>query len=178
MYMKFFRQKRHSIDVALSAVAIGVIVFYSICGNSCSYLKGSILGLELQYIGIAFMAALIFLNLLKEDFFILVFLSGGLGVEAFLVGFQIVNATYCPYCLVFGLILLLQFALNFDRKRKWFVVSSMLIAFILFALLFKGTAHPTYATTMATDNPSKFLSLKANCSILTTLRQASATSAS
>jgi uncharacterized membrane protein len=171
MYMESFRQRRYLIDIALSAVAVGVIVFYSICGNSCSYLKGSILGVELQYVGIAYMAALIFLNLLKKDFFILVFLSAGLGIEAFLVGFQIVNAKYCPYCLIFGLIVIVQFVLNFDRKRRWFVVSSMIIAMILFAMLFKGTAFPTYVM-------KSFFHSKANCFSLTSLRHASTTSAS
>jgi hypothetical protein len=204
MYMESVRQRRYLINVALSAVAVGVIVFYSICGNSCSYLKGSIMGVELQYVGIAYMAALIFLNLLRKDFFILVFLSAGLGVEAFLVGFQIVYAKYCPYCLIFGSIVLAQFVLNFDRKRRWSVVSSMIIAIMLFAVLFKGTAYPTYVLKTATNNsdlsrshcPDEPITLdprftrttfmtrqaffysKAKCSFLTSLRHASTASAS
>jgi uncharacterized membrane protein len=130
--------------MALSAVAIGVIVFYSICGNSCSYLKGNILGIELQYIGIAFMAALIFLNVVKKDLLILISLSAGIGVEIFLLGFQVVHSKYCPYCLIFGAIILAQFALSFRWTNKWFAISSMIVGFALFALLFEGSAFPSY----------------------------------
>jgi hypothetical protein len=142
--LKALQQKKYMINMALSAIAIGVIVFYSICGNSCSYLKGSILGIELQYIGIAFMAALIFLNVLRKDLLILVSLSAGIGVEIFLLGFQVVNNKYCPYCLVFGGIILAQFLFSFRRTNKWFAISSLIIGFALFASLFKGSAFPTY----------------------------------
>lgn len=149
--MKALRQKRYLINIVLSAIAVGVMVLYlsNICANSCSYLKGSIFGIDLQYIGIAYMAVLICLNLLRKDLFIIVLLSAGTGVEAFLVGFQVIHATYCPFCLVFGAIVLMQFVLNFDWKRKWFIVSSMIIGFTLFAIIFRGTAFPTYALKIA-----------------------------
>jgi uncharacterized membrane protein len=142
--LKALQQKKYLINMALSAIAIGVIVFYSICGNSCSYLKGSILGIELQYIGIAFMAALIFLNVLRKDLLILIALSAGIGVEIFLLGFQVVNNKYCPYCLVFGGIILAQFVFSFSRRDKWFAISSAIVGFALFASLFEGSAFPTY----------------------------------
>jgi uncharacterized membrane protein len=142
--MKALKQNKYLINMALSAIAIGVIVFYSICGNSCSYLKGNILGIELQYIGIVFMAALIFLNLLKKDLLILISLSAGIGVEIFLLGFQVVHNKYCPYCLVFSAIILAQFLLGFRRTDKWFAISSAIIGFVLFASLFEGSAFPTY----------------------------------
>jgi uncharacterized membrane protein len=138
------QRKRFVINILLSTIAIGVIVFYSICGNSCSYLKGSIFGIELQYIGIAYMVALIFLNLLKNDLLILVSLSAGIGVEIFLLGFQVFHGKYCPYCLIFGGIVLAQLLLNFRWSSKWFALSSAIIGFALFALLFKGSAFPTY----------------------------------
>jgi hypothetical protein len=142
--MKVLQQRKYLIDIVLSVIAIGVIVFYTICATSCSYLKGSVLGIELQYIGIAYMAALVCLNIFKKDLFILLLLSAGLGVEAYLVGFQIIHAKYCPYCLVFGLIIVLQFLLNVNRTRKTLIASFVVIGFIVFAILFKGTAFPTY----------------------------------
>ena len=145
--MKAWRQNRYVINIILSVIAIGIIIFYSICGNSCSYLKGSIFGVELQYIGIAYMAALIFASVFRTDALILLMLSAGMGVEVFLAGFQIKHAKYCPYCLVFGAIVLLLFVLNFDRKKKLLIAASMIISLLLFAMLFRGTAFPTYAFT-------------------------------
>ena len=142
--MEALRRNRFIINIVLSAIAIGVIVFYSICGNSCSYLKGSILGIELQYVGIAYMVGVIFFNVLKNDFFILVSLSAGIGVEMYLFGFQVYHGKYCPYCLVFGGIVLAQLLLNFRWSSKWFALFSAIIGFALFALLFQGSALPTY----------------------------------
>ena len=142
--MKALQKIKYLINVVLSLIAAGVIVYYSVCGNSCAYLKGAILGIELQYVGIAYMGVLIFLNLLKKDSLILASLSAGIGVELFLLWFQVVHAKYCPYCLAFGAIIFAQFALNFSRKNKWFNLSSMIVALVLFASLFKGSAFPTY----------------------------------
>jgi uncharacterized membrane protein len=142
--MNASRHKKYVINIALSAIAIGVIVFYSICGNSCSYLKGDILGIELQYIGIAFMAGLILLNVLKKDVLILICLSAGIGIEIYLLGFQVIHDKYCPYCLVFGAILLAQFILSFRWSNKWLALSSAILGFALFALLFQGSAFPSY----------------------------------
>jgi hypothetical protein len=142
--MKVLQQRKYLINILFSAGAIGIIIFYTICATSCSYLKGSILGVELHYIGMVYMAILICLNIFKKDSFILMLLSAGLGVEGYLVGFQIMHAKYCPYCLVFGLIIMLQFLLNFNHTKKILMVSSLVICFIIFAILFKGTVFSTY----------------------------------
>ncbi len=142
--MEAFQKNKYPINIILSLIAVGVIIYYSICGNSCAYLKGTILGIELQYVGIIYMAILILLNLLKTDSFILLFLSAGIGVEAYLLWFQVAHDKYCPYCLAFGGIIFAQFALNFSLKNKWFNLSSMIVALALFALLFEGSAFPTY----------------------------------
>lgn len=111
--------KRYMINCILSLAAMGTIVFYSVCGGSCSYLKGSILGLDLKYAGAIFMIAVIALSLLKRGLLLLMLLSAGLGVEAFLVAFQVKNGVYCPFCLSFGAILVLLFLLNMDLRRTW-----------------------------------------------------------
>ena len=136
--------KRYLLNCILSLAAIGAMVFYSVCGGSCSYLKGSILGLDLKYAGVIFMIVIIVLSLLKRGLFLLVLLSAGLGVEAFLFAFQVRNGVYCPFCLSFGAILVLQFLLNIDFRRTWVMALFMVLGFLSFAVLFKGSVIPTF----------------------------------
>lgn len=143
--MHLSQQKKYAINIVLAAIAISIIIFYTICADSCLYLKGSIFGIGLEYVGIAYMAVVIFLSIFKKDLPILMLLSAGIGVESYLVGFQIIHDTYCPYCLAFGLIIVVLFLINFDWKKRWFIVASILAGLAFFVLLFKGTTFPTYA---------------------------------
>ena len=136
--------RRYLLNCILSLAAIGAMVFYSVCGGSCSYLKGSILGLDLKYTGVIFMVAIIALSLLKRGFLLLVLLSAGLGVEAFLVAFQVRNGVYCPFCLTFGAILVLLFLLNMDFRRVWIMALFIVLGFLSFLVLFKGSVIPTF----------------------------------
>jgi thiol-disulfide isomerase/thioredoxin len=139
------RSGRYVINILLACVAVGLEVYYSICGGACSYLRGDLIGAPLQYVGMAFMACVVLLSLLKANALLLAMLSAGVGVEAYLVGFQIWYNTYCPYCLAFGGIVMILFVLNFDRARKWIAIVSMALALILFPLFFEGSLTPSYA---------------------------------
>jgi thiol-disulfide isomerase/thioredoxin len=139
------RSKKYVINILLAFVAVGLEVYYSICGGACSYLRGDLIGIPLQYVGMAFMACVVLLSLLKTDVLLLAILSAGVGVEAYLVGFQVWYNTYCPYCLAFGGIIMILFLLNFDRTRKWIAIVSMALALILFPLFFEGSLTPSYA---------------------------------
>jgi hypothetical protein len=134
----------HIINIILSVIAIGIITFYDICGGSCSYLKGAIFGIDLKYAGIIYMAALIALNILKLDFFVLLFVSMALGIEIYLIGFQISYWTFCSFCLAFGVIVIGQFILNFNWSRKWYMISCIIIGLLFFVFFFKGSVVPTY----------------------------------
>ena len=146
------RTWKYQINVLLLLIAIGLEVFYSICGGSCSYLRGDIFGMNLTYVGIMFAVILIGLSLLKRDRLILVLLSAGVGVEIVLVAFQVRNHVYCPYCLAFAAVILLLFVLNFDVTKKRLIIVSVALGFVLFALFFKGSVTPTYA---AEPTPSR-----------------------
>lgn len=137
--------ERYVINILLAFVAVGLEVYYSICGGACSYLRGDLIGIPLQYVGMAFMACVVLLSLLRADALLLAILSAGVGVEAYLVGFQIWYNTYCPYCLAFGGSVMILFLLNFDRTRKWISIVSMALALILFPLFFEGSLTPSYA---------------------------------
>jgi len=136
--------RKYSINIILCLIAIGLIVFYSICGSSCSYLRGSIFGIDLKYMGIVYMGVLVLLNILKKDLPLLLLVSFGIGTEVFLVGFQVRNGVYCPYCLIFGLIIVSLFLLNLNVTRKKSIALAILAGYIAFALFFQGTATPVY----------------------------------
>jgi len=139
------RSKRYIINIVLACVAIALEVYYSICAVACSYLQGSILGINLEYVGIAYMAAIILLSIVKKDDLLLVLLSAGVGIEFYLIGFQIWYNTYCPYCLAFAGIIFILFFLNAQRNRKMLSVVAMGLALILFSIFFKGSVVPSYA---------------------------------
>ncbi|HOE17303.1 MAG TPA: thioredoxin domain-containing protein [Syntrophorhabdaceae bacterium] len=143
--IQFIRSKRYIITIILALAAIAIEYYYSICGDACSYLRGDIFGIPLQYIGIGYMAALIALAILKKDTLLIILLSAGVGIEAYLVGFQIWYATYCDYCLAFAAALVLQFIVNCDWKRKRLIVAAMVAALVLFSIVFRGSATPAYA---------------------------------
>lgn len=133
------------ITVALLLIGIGLIVYYRTCGQSCTFLKGDVFGIDLAYLGIAFCAALIFINLIGFDRFNVVILAGAMGTEAYLIGFQIRSGVYCPYCLAFAAILLLLFLINFSVSRKVLVIIFFAIGLLFFSLFFHGATVPVLA---------------------------------
>ncbi|HEY3277041.1 MAG TPA: hypothetical protein VGJ94_10500 [Syntrophorhabdaceae bacterium] len=138
-------KRKYLINIILAVAAAAIMVFYALCTTSCSYLKGAILGLDLKYAGIIAMAVVVVLSLLKKDLLLLPVLSMGIGAEAFLVSFQVKNEVYCPYCLAYGVILVLLFLLNIDFRRKWTMILFAIVGLLAFVLLFKGSAMPVYA---------------------------------
>lgn len=135
--------KRCITTIILSVIAVFVEYFYTTCAVSCQSFKGDIFGIELQYVGILFMVTVIALSFLdKRKEYLLSLLSAGIGVEIYLVGFQIWHSSYCLYCLVFGAILALQFLINFvnyERERKWLVLLPMAVALVFFSVFFEGS---------------------------------------
>ena len=118
--MQWFLTKRYVVNIILLLAGVGVVIFYTLCGDTCTYLQGGVFGIDLQYLGIAYVVILIVFNVLKKDLIILLLLSAGIGVEFFLIGYQVVHNTYCPYCLVFAAIIFIQFLLNMDWSKKLF----------------------------------------------------------
>jgi len=137
--------KKSLINIILSITGIAIAVLHSTCEESCAYLKGSVFGLALNYLGILFMGTLILSKLLKKDLAFLLFLSLGIGAELYLLGFQISNSVYCYYCLAFGAILFVLFLLNFERSKKGIITISLIIGLILFSVFFEGSITPVYA---------------------------------
>jgi len=62
--MRFYRllvQHRLLLTVILAFIGIGLMIFYTICDTSCSYLRGDLFGIDLKYVGVGYMLALIVL---------------------------------------------------------------------------------------------------------------------
>ncbi|MCX5839533.1 MAG: hypothetical protein NTW71_13625 [Deltaproteobacteria bacterium] len=127
------------------------MIFYNVCDTSCSSLQGTFLGLDLKVIGILFMAVLLALTLPPASRWAAsvrhlrtMLLSGALGGEALLVRFQIVNDTFCPFCLAFGSCILILFVANFKKMNRYLALSAFLAGIAAFALFFKGSILPLY----------------------------------
>jgi uncharacterized membrane protein len=139
------------INVLFPIIGIGVMVFYDVCSTACSSLQGTFLGLDLKVIGILYMAALLAMALLPVSRWAAsvshlrtMLLSGALGGEILLVRFQVVNDTYCPFCLAFGMCILILFAANFTKMNKYLALGAFLAGLAAFALFFEGSVLPLY----------------------------------
>jgi uncharacterized membrane protein len=139
------------INVAFPITGVGLMAFYGICDTSCSSLQGTFIGLDLKVIGILFMVVFLALTLppasrwaASVQHLRIMLLSGAMGGEVLLVQFQIVNDTYCPYCLAFGSCILIMFAANFTKMNKYLALGAFLAGIAAFALFFKGSVLPLY----------------------------------
>ena len=74
--------KKNWLNIILPITGIAIVVLYMFCDESCAYLKGSLIGVPLEYFGIAYMGILCVSNLLKKMDISRFLLSAGLGVEA------------------------------------------------------------------------------------------------
>jgi hypothetical protein len=144
MYDHMPSAKKQLVNIALSVIGIGVVLFYSLCVGACSYLKGTIFTTDLKHVGILYMVAFIIANILKRDLLILLLASSALGIEFYLIGFQVRYWTFCDFSLSFGAIVIAQFILSFDRSRKWYMVFGAIAGLLFFFFFFKGSVLPTF----------------------------------
>lgn len=110
---------RHIVTIMLALIGIGIMAYYDYCDTACSYLKGDILGIDLKWVGIAYMAAIIIFAAFKQTPFVRALLAAGLGVEVYLYAFQIQNDVYCPFCLAFSVMLIASFIINYEVPSAW-----------------------------------------------------------
>lgn len=127
------------------------MLVYEYCNTSCSYLKGSFLGLDLKWVGIIYMAILLFNTVFGEECLApqarhlrTIMLSAAVGVEFFLIGFQVIHSIYCPFCLAFSACIFVLFGINFTSMNKWVVVASVLAGFLGITFFFEGQVIPVF----------------------------------
>jgi thiol-disulfide isomerase/thioredoxin len=170
--MQFYRllvQRRLLITIVLAVIGIGIVAFYAICDTSCSFLKGDVFGIDLKYVGYGYMAAIIILALLKQADLLRMLVASGIGVEVFLVSFQVSINLFCPFCLAFGIMVILMYLVNYERSgmmNKWYqkliyfpgdakiiftdnqrlpLLAMMIIGYIFVSFSFSGSSTPAYA---------------------------------
>lgn len=119
MIKDFIKKYRDVITILLSLIGIGIMAYYDYCDTECSYLKGDIWGIDLKWVGIAYMTAVIIFATFNQSAFVRGLLAAGLGVEVHLYAFQIQNDVYCPFCLAFSLTLILSFIINYEVPSAW-----------------------------------------------------------
>lgn len=116
---EFITTHSRSLTIALAVGGIGIMLYYGTCTTGCSALKGSIFGIDLMWVGIAYMLSVIGLTLLHKTDYVRGLLATGLGVEVYLYMFQIQNGVYCPFCLAFSVMLVLAFIVNYRVPSVW-----------------------------------------------------------
>lgn len=150
-------------------IGIGLMVFYSYCDSSCSYLRGNIFSIDLKYIGISFMFIIIILVICAQFDIIRIMLAAGIGVEIFLIAFQFRENVFCPFCLAFGAIVIIMNVINYERpqdKEKWYekliyaageakipfigsnrvpLLAFVILGYLFVTLAFNGSVTPAYA---------------------------------
>ncbi|MCX5819642.1 MAG: thioredoxin domain-containing protein [Deltaproteobacteria bacterium] len=142
---KLLSRHRRVLTILLALAGIAITVAYAFCLGACSYLKGDILGIDLKYLGIFYMAVILVLAWGRKPLLCLLLLSFGAGGEIFLIGYQVRSGIYCPYCLAFGATILLTLAVNFERNRKALAALAAAAGLLFFLLFFSGSATPAYA---------------------------------
>ena len=108
---------RDIMTIVLALVGVASMFFYTVCDTACTYLKGDIFGIDLKYIGIGYMLAIIGLVLFKQAALTRILLAAGIGVEVYLVAFQFREEVFCPFCLAFGATVVLAFILNYEKPQ-------------------------------------------------------------
>jgi uncharacterized membrane protein len=138
-------KKKRFLTIGLALAGIIVILGYQFCFGSCSNLKGSVLGVDLKYLGIAYMIVILILALTRQTLLSLLALAFGAGGEIFLIGYQVRSGVYCPYCLVFAAVVILALIINFERSRKGLTALAAGVGMVFFLLLFSGSTTLSYA---------------------------------
>ena len=143
--IKELRRYKRGATIILGLAGIGIMAAYSLCSESCTYLRGSMLGLDLKYWGMLYMGAILAAGGFGKNAVCAILLSLGLGGEVFLLGFQVMNGVYCPYCLAFAAVAIALFAIHLERIRPSTAILFAAIGFSVFLSLFSGSATPAYA---------------------------------
>jgi thiol:disulfide interchange protein DsbA len=143
--IKELRRYKRSATIILGLAGIVIMTAYSLCSESCMYLRGTMLGLDLKYLGMLYMGSVLTAGGLGKNAGCAILLSLGLGGEVFLLGFQVMNGVYCPYCLAFAAVAIALFVIHLEMIRPSTAILFAAIGFSVFLSLFSGSATPAYA---------------------------------
>lgn len=140
-----------TLNVILPLVGIGLMLAYDYCDTSCVYLRGSFFGIDLKWVGIIYMGILLLSALRWKDcasplpgHLRTVLMSAAVGVEFYLIGWQVAKDTYCPFCLAFSACIFILFGINYRSMNRWIMVASVFAGLLGFTLFFDGQVGPRF----------------------------------
>ena len=168
--MRLSAVAKRILNTILALIGIGAMWAYLTCTNACAYLVGDVLGIDLKFIGIAFMGFMMLATWAKWDTLLRMALAAAIGGEIFLVGYQFYQDVFCPYCLTYALTLILAFIVNYrspslhasgwrrftyilgdvqmsikGQTRSYPLSLCTVLGFLFFVLAFSGSTSPVYA---------------------------------
>jgi len=136
----------------LPALCILTIVIGQLCAARCAFIRGDILGVDLNVFGIFFYSLLLVSLLAHREFYPEEWLlkataavaSVGVGAELILIKFQVQNSVYCPKCLISGFFFLVLFFLVARHLKKWIIILLIAAGLIFTSFTFSGSVIPSY----------------------------------
>jgi hypothetical protein len=136
--------RRRIWNACLAGGGIGAVILYSLCEETCVFLQGFMLGIDLKYLGLLYAGALVVLSLWRLDVPFLLALAFGIGAEAFLVGYQVKTGLYCYFCLSFAGLVAFLFLMNLGSALrllgKEILGATAILGFVIVFGLFRGAA--------------------------------------
>ena len=138
---------------AFPAISLLTVIVGQLCSTRCAFIRGDILGVDLNIFGMLFYAlllvsALLYRKLYHEDWLlkaITVVVSLGVGAELILIKFQVQNNTYCPKCMISGFFFLVLFFVVARHIKTWVVILLILLGILFTSATFNGSVIPSYA---------------------------------
>lgn len=140
-------------NIILPILAIGAVFANKACDTGCTYLYGNLFGVDLNSLGIALAITILFLSLPVSlfsayhritDHLRPNLLAGSLGGGVVLLHFQLVNSVFCPFCILYGILIFILFAFNFHKSNGVAGVTAFLGGLLIFAFFFEGSAVPVF----------------------------------
>jgi hypothetical protein len=156
--------------ILLALAGIGTMGFYVWCDTSCRYLQGDIWGIDMKYIGIGYMLAILALTIFRQTGYVRFLLAGGVGSEIYLFAYQVAKGVFCPFCLLFAAVVVIAFVVNHEKpmtvcsnplkkityafgdvemlpffKIRIPLLAIVFLAYLFILLTFSGSTTPAYA---------------------------------
>lgn len=135
------------------ALALITIIIGKMCLESCVFLQGNILGLDLEIVGIAFYSVLLTVLIFHRKFYprdwvmkaVASVVAIGVGAEYIFIKFQVQNNIYCPRCIISGAFFLMMFLVLIPHMKKWAVILLIVGGAVFTSFTFHGSVIPSYA---------------------------------
>jgi hypothetical protein len=140
-------------NIIIPLLAIGAVLANSACDTGCTYLHGSLFGVDLNHLGILLAGVILAVSLpistsrtyrQTADRARAGLLSFSIGGGLVLLHFQLVNSIFCLFCTIYGALLFILFLVNFNMNNRMSGPAMFFAGLLLFAFFFEGSAIPMF----------------------------------